>query len=148
MEHRTALGIFLALAVNRPAAAFVSRASLSSSGRHTAAAAAASSSRRTPALSKRPAECSSVAVESLVDVDANLLHPNLVDDIDNHLQVALWLRIYYCIRRSCATIIRIRAVLARRLPRSLLYLCVLLAGAAVWLPVRVETDLCEILCGR
>lgn len=87
MEHRTVLGLFLALAVNRPAAAFGSRASLS--GRHTAAA--TSSTRRTPAVSKRPAACNlAAAVENLVDVDANLLHPKLVDDIDNHLQVRIY----------------------------------------------------------
>lgn len=99
MEHRTVLGLFLALAVNRPAAAFGTRASLSSSGRHTTAAAAASSTRRTPALSKRPAACS-LAVESLVDVDANLLHPNLVDDIDNHLQVSTNL----CVFNPCKSL--------------------------------------------
>lgn len=98
MEHRTVLGLFLALAVNRPAAAFGTRASLSSSGRHTTAA-AASSTRRTPALSTRPAACS-LAVESLVDVDANLLHPNLVDDIDNHLQVSTSL----CILNPCKSL--------------------------------------------
>ena len=90
MEHRTVLGLFLALAVNRPAAAFGARASLSSSGRHTAAApaaAAAATSSTASTRAKRPAACS-LAVENLVDVDANLLHPNLVDDIDNHLQVA------------------------------------------------------------
>lgn len=90
MEHRTALGMFLALAVNRPAAAFSSCAPLSSSGRHTATAAAAATSTRgtTRDLSTLPgAGNSSVAVESLVDVDANLLHPNLIDDIDYHLQV-------------------------------------------------------------
>lgn len=92
MEHRTVLGLFLTLAVNRPAAAFGTRASLSSSGRHTAAA--TSSTGRTRA--KRPAACS-LAVENLVDVDANLLHPNLVDDIDNHLQVF----INVCIFNPC-----------------------------------------------
>lgn len=71
MEHRTALGIFLTLVSNRSVTALNS---LSLSARQSSGA-----------TGKRALSSSSVDV--LVDVDANLLHPDLVNDIEHHLQV-------------------------------------------------------------
>lgn len=70
MEHRTAIGLFLALAVNRPAAALnarlpVCRGAQRVSSLHTITSMEA----------------------ALVDVDANLLHPDLSGDIEHHIQV-------------------------------------------------------------
>jgi len=61
MEHRTAMGLFLALAVNRPVAALNARVSVCRGTQR--------------------------ALSGLVDVDANLLHPDLASDIDHHIQV-------------------------------------------------------------
>ncbi len=61
MEHRTALGLFLALAVNRPVAALNTRVPVCRGAQR--------------------------ALSGLVDVDANLLHPDLASDIDQHIEV-------------------------------------------------------------
>lgn len=83
MEHRTSLGIFMALAANRPmtALSFLSSPSArivrSASGVVTKIAAAST-----------PSEPVSAAGDAdLVDVDANLLHPDLASDIEHHIQV-------------------------------------------------------------
>lgn len=82
MENRTALGLFLALAVNRPVAALSGRASLSSAGSRAAGTTRVFS--RAPA---RPAAAPLELVHHLVDVDANLLHADLANDIEHHIQV-------------------------------------------------------------
>lgn len=95
MEHRTALGVFLALAVNRPVVALNGRASLTSGGKRTCTATAG---RR--ALSSLPANSASsldLVVSDLVDVDANLLHPHLASDIEHHIQV-IYLKVCMCMR--------------------------------------------------
>lgn len=79
MENRTALGLFLALAVNRPVVALSGRASLSSAGSRAAGTARA--------LSSKPAAASLELVHDLVDVDANLLHADLSNDMEHHIQV-------------------------------------------------------------
>ena len=63
MEHRTAIGLFLALAGNRPVAALNIRVPVISGAQRA------------------------LSAGSLVDVDANLLHPDLASDIDHHIQV-------------------------------------------------------------
>ncbi|CAM9854872.1 unnamed protein product [Pylaiella littoralis] len=69
MEHRTAIGFFIAL-VNHPAVALNVGSGIRRLARlHTATVAGSSST-------------------DLVDVDANLLHADLSDDIDHHIQVA------------------------------------------------------------
>ncbi|CAM9601677.1 unnamed protein product [Ectocarpus fasciculatus] len=79
MEHRSAVGLFLSLAVhlNRPAAALNARLPLGRGVRalHTTTAATAAAD---------AGDTSSY----LVDVDANLLHDDLSNDIDHHIQVA------------------------------------------------------------
>lgn len=76
MEHRSAIGLFLSLAVhlNRPAAALNARLPIGRGARalHTTTAAAYAG------------DTSSY----IVDVDANLLHADLSDDIDHHIQVS------------------------------------------------------------
>lgn len=79
MEHRTAIGIFLALTAQRPVTSLSGRAAAlldSNKGKSTRSAA-----RGVSRLMARPVDV------DLVDVDANLLHPALVDDTDYHLQV-------------------------------------------------------------
>lgn len=83
MEHRTSFGIFMALAANRPMAAlsFLScpsaRIVRNASGVVMKTAAASTSSG--PVSAARDVD--------LVDVDANLLHPDLASDIEHHIQV-------------------------------------------------------------
>lgn len=76
MEHRSAIGLFLSLAVhlNRPAAALNTRLPIGRGVRalHTTTAAADAG------------DTSSY----IVDVDANLLHADLSNDIDHHIQVS------------------------------------------------------------
>lgn len=79
MEHRSAIGLFLSLAVhlNRPAAALNARLPLGRGVQalHTTTAATAAAD---------AGDTSSY----LVDVDANLLHDDLSNDIDHHIQVS------------------------------------------------------------
>lgn len=63
MEHRSAIGLFLALAVNRPVAGLNVR----------------------PPVARRVS--TKYTMTTLVDVDANLLHPDLSGDIEHHIQV-------------------------------------------------------------
>ena len=70
MEHRTAIGLFLALAVNRPVAALNARLPVCRGARRV------STSLHT-----------TTSMTTLVDVDANLLHPDLSAEIDHHIQV-------------------------------------------------------------
>lgn len=89
MEHRTALGFFLALAVNRPVVALNGRVLVSSSGRRAAAVGGAGT--RSSVRSVHSNRAAHVASVDLVDVDANLLHPDLANDIEHHIQV-VWRR--------------------------------------------------------
>lgn len=79
MEHRAALGLFLAVTTQRPTAALTGRPSTLPSGNNGKA-----SRENARSLSRL---MSSTASVELVDVDANLLHPALVDDVDHHIKV-------------------------------------------------------------
>lgn len=70
MEHRTAIGLFLALAVNRPVAALNARLPIYRGARLVSAT-----------------SLHTTSMIALVDVDANLLHPDLSGDIEHHVQV-------------------------------------------------------------
>lgn len=70
MEHRTAIGLFLALAVNRPVAALNARLPICRGARLVSAT-----------------SLHTTSMIALVDVDANLLHPDLSGDIEHHVQV-------------------------------------------------------------
>lgn len=86
MEHRTALGLFLALASQRPVIAL-----------HIRSSSTAGTARAVSQLSKTAVAAGTTTDVKLVDVDANLLHPALVNDTDHHLQVRLSLTI--CVYR-------------------------------------------------
>lgn len=94
MEHRTALGLFLALAAQRPVVALHGRASL-------IAGTARAMSRSSPTAVA--AGTTTDATAKLVDVDANLLHPALADDIEHHIQVGY-------ITSVCVYVTRIQAI--------------------------------------
>lgn len=77
MEHRTALGVFLALTAQRPISALAGRSAAFSSS-------TGSSVQGSQTVSQTTAGQAAV---NLVDVDANLLHPALVEDTQKHIQV-------------------------------------------------------------
>lgn len=79
MEHRAAIGLFLALAVNRPVAALNARLPICRGARRLSTTSHATST------------------AGLVDVDANLLHPDLSGDIDHHIQVLTTMKLCRCI---------------------------------------------------
>lgn len=83
MEHRTAFGLFLALAVNRPAAVASINLPAASRGARARALSKLHTAAVDIAVGRSGDNCSS----DLIDVDANLLHADLSSDIDHHIQV-------------------------------------------------------------
>lgn len=92
MEHRTAMGFFLALAVQRPLSANSLNGRVASLSRGGSNAKSVTSTGRALPPSNTMMTSSSMPVGAsinvnLVDVDANLLHPSLMEDVEHHIQV-------------------------------------------------------------
>lgn len=94
MEHRTAFGLFLALAVNRPAA--VASITLPAASRGVRGRGLSKLHTAIDIAVGRSGDSSS----DLVDVDANLLHADLSNDIDHHIQVKSCL-LLFVVDRAC-----------------------------------------------